>query len=264
MGLMVRGLACLSLLLPTLAFAQDLPPNPYEPPPPPGAPLDPAPGLREDPHIDRAWFSPTAMTQPAGTFSFNSYELVLLGLTYGVTDSFQLSAITLPPYVEDIPFVGYVSGKLSLPLSGRVRLGGSLGLGLAAHDGDTGTFGILGGALSICTDEPCASLVSFYLYAGFFLEESEDVIPIGYGASLIQRLGRRVKLVLDVGSGGVLASNSRQFAEGVVVSYGLRFFTGNIAGDIGLIRPIFFNEDVDMPFILGVPAVTFSYRWGGD
>ena len=255
---MMQRLVLLALaLLPVAARAQGDPTLAPPPPPPPGPS-----GLAEDPNIDRAWFSPTAATQPKGTVSFNDYELIFLGITYGVTDNFQLTAVVLPPFTDDIPFLGMISGKGSLEIAPRVRIAASVALAFGSVDGDSGTAGVVGGALSYCTDESCASLVSGYVYGGFSLEGEDGAVPVAYGASLVQRLGRRVKLVVDVGSGGVLASEDAVFAEGILLGYGLRFFTSDIAGDIGFVRPFFLGDnDEDIGFILGLPVVTFSYRW---
>jgi hypothetical protein len=258
-----------ALLWPALARAQDAPP-PYAPPPPgygsppettvaPPPPEGPNPGLDSDPHIDRVWFSPTAITQPAGSFEFNDWELILLGLTYGVTDNFQLSAVILPPLVEDMPFVGALSGKLSLPIGERVHFGVGATIGYESED-DTAV-GLLGAVVSICTDGPCASLFSVFVYTGFSLSDDDDAVPFAYGVSLMQRVATHVKLLLEVASGGLIASTDADFAEGALVSYGVRFFGDNIAGDVGFVRPISFGRDYDDPFILGIPAVTISYRW---
>jgi hypothetical protein len=259
-------LVCLLGGLPLAASAQVAAPPP--PPPPPdgtvvAAPMNP--GLDEDPHIDRAWFSPTAITQPRGTASFNDWELALLGITYGVTDNFQLTGMVVPPIVEDMPFIGMVSAKLGGAISDRVHVAALAGVGYAHVDDDQGTAAGLGGALSLCIDEECASLISAYAYGVWFWEETDDAFPIAFGVSLIGRLGRHVKLVVEVSSAGVLARDDSELAEGIVVGYGVRFFTGNIAGDVGFIRPFAFDGDDDFAdeLILGVPAVTFSYRWGG-
>lgn len=253
MGLMHRGLPLLALvLLASSAFAQEAPP------PPP----DPTPGLREDPNIDRAWFSPTAVTQPKGSFSFNDYELVFLGATYGVTDNFQLSVAFFPPLTTDLPFLGLLSGKLGFPVSDRVRLAASFSVAHVSEDEDEVTIGILGAALSVCTDDPCASLFSAYAYGGFAFGEDDDSVPLVFGASLVQRLARHVKLVLDVGTAAIVGEGTDELADGLLVSYGVRFFSDNIAGDIGFARPIFFSDDEeDFEFILGVPVATFTYRF---
>jgi hypothetical protein len=225
-------------------------------------------GLRGDPNIDRAWLSPTAATQPQGTWSFNDWELVLVGITYGVTNSVQLSAAFFPPFVQNQPFAGFASLKVGLIPEGRVRLSGSLSLGIASDGGDnseTHGGGLAGGVLSLCTDDPCASLASVFVFAGFALGESQSLVPIYFGGSLVQRLSEHVKLSVEVDSGGWLGSGTEStgLANGALVTYGVRFFGHDIAVDVGLIRPFIFYKDVNNPFVLGYPMVAFSYRWGG-
>jgi hypothetical protein len=221
-------------------------------------------GLQGDPNIDRAWLSPTAATQPGGTWSFNDWELVLVGLTYGITDNVQLSVALLPPFVQDQPFVGYASLKVGLLSAGRVRLAGSVTMGVGHIDSETHGAGVAGGELSFCTDGPCSSILSAFVLAGFAIGDSQDAVPVYYGASLIQRLSDHVKLVLELDSGGWLGGvDNSGFANAALLDYGVRFFTHAIAVDVGLVRPFLFYKDNDNPFLLGYPMVTFSYRWGG-
>jgi len=261
-------LVCLLGVLPPVgaAWAQVPPPPPAPPPETTVVAAPVTPGLDDDPHVDRAWFSPTAITQPAGTASFNDWELVLLGMTYAFTDNFQVTGVVVPPLVQDMPFIGMVSAKLGASLSDRVHIAAMAGVGYARiDDDDQGSAAGLGGAISICIDEACGSMVSAYAYGVWFWEDTDDTFPIAFGVSLLGRIARHVKVVIEVSSAGLLAREDSGFAEAVVVGYGVRFFTGNIAGDIGFIRPFAFDSEDEFgdELILGVPAVTFSYRWGG-
>ena len=56
-----------------------------------------APAATADPNLDRGFLLPTAMTQPKGTLTYNNYELLLHGVTYGITDNLQVSATVLSP-----------------------------------------------------------------------------------------------------------------------------------------------------------------------
>src|SRR3990172_3839989 len=186
LGLSAAALATLLAAAP--ARAQLVPsepaPEPAPPPPPPPAPpvppAMPAPmpvpavaveaqlppdqiGRHEDPHIDRGFInllSPTAETQPRGSFSFNDSQLILLGLTYGATDNLQLSFMTLAPIFEDMPFFGIFGAKWQAVRAGRVHLAAVGNLFYASADGESGSAGLLGGAASVCLDPTCASLAS--------------------------------------------------------------------------------------------------------
>jgi hypothetical protein len=221
------------------------------------------PGLAGDPNIDRAWLSPTAATQPRGTFEVNDWEIVLLGITYGITDNFQLTAAFVPPLVKDQPFIGLASAKVAAIPEGRVRLAFSGAIGGGGNGDDARGVGTLGGVVSFCTDDPCASLASGFVYFGFALGSSQNEVPVAFGGSLIQRLSDSVKLVIEVNSGGWFGGNDSGIAQAALVNYGVRFYGKSMAGDIGFIRPFIFYKDVNDPFVLGYPMVTFSYRWGG-
>src|SRR5262249_58632803 len=94
----------------------------------------PAPGATStDPNIDRGFLLPTAMTQPAGSVTYNNYELLLHGVTYGITDRVQASVTVLSPIVRDMPFVGFAAVKGRIVSTDRFHLAlqGSLGWGHA-------------------------------------------------------------------------------------------------------------------------------------
>ena len=50
----------------------------------------------QDPSSDRNIVLPSAETIPKGKMTFNSYELLGLGCSYGLTDNLQLSLVVTP------------------------------------------------------------------------------------------------------------------------------------------------------------------------
>src|SRR5688572_28820601 len=71
-----------------------------------------------DPNLDRTFLLPPAMTQPKGSITYNNYELLLHGITYGLTDRVQISGTVLAPITEDIPFMGFAAVKGQVADSG--------------------------------------------------------------------------------------------------------------------------------------------------
>ncbi|MCC6998411.1 MAG: hypothetical protein IT370_27615 [Deltaproteobacteria bacterium] len=276
------------------------PGSPYAPPPTPfaappqdpmaGAPVvvapaplavDPGPpvpmnrrGRLQDPHIDRGLIniiSPTAETQPKGSFSFTDYELFLMGITYGATDNLQVSLTTMAPITEDMPLFAIIGGKLQLLGTGNLHLAlvGNLFYGSDGDSGnsaDSASAALLGGAVSLCLDPTCASLLSGALQAGFALEtDQHGVLPYLVSVSISKTIGRRVKLLAGFDTAGLTADGDNELADGGLLSYGLRFFSSDIAGDVGFIKPVClssrFEGDCDGGLVMGVPWVDFSYRW---
>ncbi len=231
-------------------------------------------GRLQDPHIDRGLIniiSPTAETQPKGSFSFTDYELLLMGITYGVTDQLQVSLTTMAPITEDMPLFAIIGGKLQLVSSGNLHfaLVGNLFYGSDGDSGsssDSASAALLGGAVSLCLDPTCASLLSGALQAGFALEADQNgVLPYLVSVSVSKKVGRRVKLLAGFDTAGVTADGDNELADGGLLSYGLRFFSSDIAGDIGFIKPVCLSSrvegDCDGGLVMGVPWVDFSYRW---
>ena len=217
--------------------------------------------VADDPNLDRGFVLPTAMTQPAGSITYNNYELLLHGVTVGVTDRVQLSATVLAPILEDMPLAGLLAVKGQVLTAERFHLSlqGSLGGAKASLGRDGGVFNLGAGALaSYCLRSDCSSLLSGSMMYQFFTAGSgDDGNGLLYGVSVVHRVGRHVKLLGEVASAANL--RSPELPGGALLSYGVRFYTGSIAGDVGFIKPT--GGDIDGPFVMGLPFASISYRW---
>jgi hypothetical protein len=221
-------------------------------------------GVKADPNIDRAFVLPTAMTQPAGSLTYNNYELLLHGLTYGITDRVQASVTVLSPISKDIPLfmIGSLktrllsAGAFHLALQGNAAFAHRFDNGSSDND-DVGSLGA--GALgSVCLRDDCASLLSATAMYQLTLSGGGGHALI-YGGSLVQRLGNHVKLLGELASGAQVG-NGFDNAPGLLINYGLRFHGESIAADVGFIKPL--SSDGDSGgLLMGLPFVNVSYRW---
>jgi hypothetical protein len=218
----------------------------------------------DDPNVDRGFLLPTAMTQPAGSVTYNNYELLLHGLTFGITDNVQASVTVLSPIVDEMPFVGFGAVKARLPLGERVHLAfqGSVGVAHSFEAGaeDPTVYFLGGGAFaSACLREDCSSIASASatVQKGFSNGVSSPYAII-YGGSIVHRVSPRIKLLLEVASAAAADNHDAENIPGFLASYGVRFHTASIAADVGFIRP--FGDDTG-DFLMGLPFVSISYRW---
>jgi hypothetical protein len=191
--------------------------------------------------------------------------LFLLGGSYAFTDQFVMSASTLVPLTSDQPFTLMLTGKAQLVRSGRVRIAAHGMLWHVGAEGGGGSFdgfsvGSAGGALTYCLDAPCHSYVNAYAGAGFSSETDNSSVPIVVSASLVQRLGKRVKLAIEADS-GLIVGEIDDVGEGVLATYGLRFTSRNIGVDIGFVKMLCDGCDTDV-FPMGFPWLSFTYRGG--
>jgi hypothetical protein len=226
-------------------------------------------GTAGDPNIDRGFLLPTAMTQPAGSITYNNYELLLHGVTYGITDRVQASVTVLSPIVSGMPFVGYAAVKGQIVSTDRFHLAlqGSFGGGhITILDSGSNFYSAGAGVIaSACLRADCSSLLSASATYQVGLDDlssfSERLDTLIYGASVVHRVGQHVKLLAEVTSAAGSAGTSGTFqnADGVLVGYGVRFNSNDIAADVGFARP--FGASVDSQFIMGLPFVNVSYRW---
>jgi len=228
------------------------------------APAEPA-GTGADPNIDRGFLLPTAMTQPQGTVTYNNYELLLHGVTYGLTDRVQLTATVLSPITKDIPLFGLGAVKAQIVSAGAFHLAlqGTAGIAHELQGAGETLETVGGGALaSVCLRDDCASLASASAtyQAMFGGNETRAQHLVLYGGSLVLRLSEHVKLLGEVASAAGGSTQDFKNVDGLVVSYGVRFHTRAIAADVGFIRPMS-TGDADINLLLGLPFVNVSYRW---
>jgi len=229
----------------------------------------PAPSATStDPNIDRGFLLPTAMTQPAGSVTYNNYELLLHGITYGITDRVQASVTVLSPIVRDMPFIGFaaVKGRIVSTPRFNLALQGTLGYWHAFNvDSDPNIYAVGAGAFaSYCLREDCSSLASASATYTLAMSSSagQPAHSVIYGGSVVHRVGNHVKLLGEVASaaGGVGVAGESENVDGVLVGYGVRFHTDNIAADVGFMKPFTGGAD-DGGFLMGLPFASVSYRW---
>ena len=282
------GSIVLSCLVSSVAFAQPgtdddgsgAPPppagDPTMAPPPPTAPMPPPPpvqpteppstvdkGIVEDANAGRSWLSPTALTEPAGTWSFSDFELLMAAIHYSPTDQLSLSATTLLPITEDFPITVLANAKFQIIKSGNVR-GVIQGALFYFHDRSEGvtaslTAAILGGALTYCIDSECHSTLTGYGGAGF-AHQDQSAVPIVFSGAMAYRLNKHVKILLEGDSGYAAGGGIDASPNGFLAWYGVRFTSKIIGVDLGFTRPICGDGDCDSPLVLGIPFVSFTYR----
>jgi hypothetical protein len=231
------------------------------------APASPsADATSADPNIDRGFLLPTAMTQPAGSVTYNNYELLLHGVSLGITDRVQASVTVLSPIVRDMPFVGFAAVKGRVVATDRFHLAlqGSLGWGhmFDTSDSSADLYTLGAGAFaSFCLRQDCSSLMSASAtYTIAMPTDGTAAQMIIYSGSVVHRVGRHVKLLGEVGSAAGRVAGETENIDGVLVGYGLRFHTNDIAADVGFLKPFTGGAD-DGGFLVGLPFVNVSYRW---
>ncbi len=226
-------------------------------------------GVLDDANSGRAWLTPTGLSDPAGTWSFSDFELLMIGAGYAITDELSVSLTTLLPITTDIPFWMLVNSKYQFLKSGRVRAAvqgaftfvrdksTSSANGVTTESSTFLSAGEIGGAITLCLDDDCHSHASGFLGAGFAHQDSSSV-PFIVAGSLVYRLNHHVKLVVEADS-AFIAGKINDTANGFLLWYGARFTSKNIGVDLGLAKPIYDGSSNDS-LVLGFPFVSFTYR----
>lgn len=211
-----------------------------------------------DAHADRVILFPTAETQPKGSFFVSSYELVLIQVGYAVTDDFQLSALVLPPLLEEQPYFISPTLKLNLVRSeqGNVALLGGVDF-ITDEDGDeSAVLARLGAAGQLCIDPACDSSLTANVHGWTALTEGDgSIIFLSAGATIF--VSELVSLLIEPTYPLIVQDGETQDIDFFVLAYGVRLSGSQFGLDLTLARP--FGID-DSPFVLGLPFVVASYR----
>lgn len=223
-----------------------------------------------DASADRGVTTGHAETIGKGNWTINSYELFLLGATYGFSDDFQISATTLLPIFEDIPFVFALAPKFvvnrgqqhALAIRGDVWIGTSTG-----DDGTTLGRVSVGPVFDYFFDRQGRYAFHAGLNIGGIFGGIDGSGGISFAEGLL--IGLDLGFTLGVARGFKLIVEGQLFAgysaagftvaEVALLNYGVRFHGADLAVDLTFLRPV---GDVDPgPLVMGLPFVAFSARF---
>lgn len=180
---------------------------------------------------DHGFLASHAETLPAGAVSLNFHEIIVFGISAGLTDRLSLSLTMTPPVASPPEFVA-LHAKYVLHRSDRTVVSlriTNLDLSAWSSDGYEGGFYSLGPGLSV--DRFVGDSGRLSLHAGLST----------HGGLVVAAPGE------DDGGAGAL------------LTYGVRFYSDFAAGDVALLRPI---ADLDLgPFLFGIPYLGLSTRF---
>jgi len=222
--------------------------------------------LDDDPAADRAWLSPTPETQRRGSWTYNNYEFIVHGLTYGVTDNLQVTGFALPMYAEGTPSVFGVSAKLRVLPRGPLRLAvtGSLWTvdpgvdSLDDPDVPNTTVITAGGTAALCLDAGCISQLGANVDLIGIGNDDADDDTIRTSAYASIRMSRRMKLLAEL-SRGRIGTDDLELADDGLLMLGVRFTSAHVSTDLGLAMPMNFADD-DPDTRGAFPALNLTYR----
>ncbi len=219
-----------------------------------------------DASVDRNILMPSAETISEGDVTFNSYELLLAGVTYGATDDIAISLTALLPITSDFPVFASLSGKVRLYAGSNDIL--SLQQNLMSFGVDGESAGIIGAHLlydHIFDDSGRYTLTLAMSTLGVLGATGGDVdladgAVLGFSGAFSAHVGSFVKLMGELYLPGAITPDTTELVqEALLFNYGVRFFSSSIAVDLTFLRPI--HPDADSAFVMGVPFVTFSARF---
>jgi hypothetical protein len=238
--------------------------------------VDPLGARNADSGMDQGWLAPTALTQPAGTFTLQDHELVVLAATWAPIERLQVTVAggTLPGLSGLL-----ASAKVRVFDVGRFHLALLGGGAFDFHEFATGKHVMGGAAASACLSATCGALVSVFGMAGpYWITGTRDDggpasgIRILFGANAFIPLSQHLKLLLEVDVEGMencnLYCESRLF-EAIMPMAGVRFHTGGFAAMLGLA----FAGEAQLSSMPGsktsyaftpFPVMNLSYRPGGS
>ncbi len=228
---------------------------------------------KEDASADRGFFNSHAETLRQGDIAVNSYELLFLGVSGGITDSLELSLTSLLPVVSEMPTVLLFQGKYAFFRNDRTTIsargnfsyfGETVDTGEGNHTAHALLFGA-GVAIDHFVDEGGKFALHAALAAQGVSGDVDGDLSLGSGAlismeaGLTGRVSKRLKLLVDVLLPAAYSHSKLSIAEAALFTYGVRFHGEDLAADLGFMRPIG-NVDTGS-LVMGIPWVAFSARF---
>lgn len=200
----------------------------------------------DDPNVDRGFLLPTAETQPARTFTISDYEIVLAGVTYGITDRLQIGVTGLvlgPVFDVERMVLGNVKwqamrwGPLHVALDAAFTYSVANRDDLPGHLPPATTYSPQAGIVaSLCLTEGCHSLVTANVHGLVGLGDGEARGTVLYSLAATMRLWSHGKLLLELSRQAAIAREKDRASP--MLGVGLRLFGSHVAGDLGLLAAI--------------------------
>jgi hypothetical protein len=200
-------------------------------------------GLVEDANLDHAWFMPTGITQPRGAWKVSDTELLILGLSYGITDDLGVTVGGMVPLTDTTPV--WASAKLRFLHVGRLHVAAQAGA-IVAHtaareddvdqpvDASNSVMPTAALAASVCLDAACRSLIGGYGGAAFDVDDGHAFGLVGLSA-IVHVVGP-LKLMIEADQGNQL--DWPEDDGGFLVWYGIRLASPSFAVDLGALSGV--------------------------
>jgi hypothetical protein len=186
-----------------------------------------------DAHQDRLVLSPTAETNPKGSFYVTGYEIVVLQVGYAVTDNTQISLTMTPPLGEAGAIPGDLSLKTVLLREPHVTVAAiASASGVVGFEEVSGFLGRAGGVVTFCANaRECRLSVS--MSSNLSLIGPASLLFSGAGLSF--RAGRYVSLIAEVDTLIPLGELAGE-ANGLLGAAGVRLSGRGWGVDLALLK----------------------------
>jgi hypothetical protein len=195
--------------------------------------------MHVDPNRTRLFFAPTGRSLEQGKGYFSVYEIFFPMLAIGVTDFITLAGgVSLFPGASEQ--IVYIAPKVRFAHLNNLDLsGGILYIAISGY-----TFGMAYGVATFGNSRAALTLGAGW---GFVDGEYSDYPSIVLGGEF--QISNSVKIITE--------NWFPPKVEGALISFGIRFFGEDIAGDFGLMRSTHSSGD-GFPF---APWVGFAYNF---
>jgi hypothetical protein len=191
-----------------------------------------------DPNSTRLFFAPNASMLGEGEGYFCDIYVFFLCLTAGLHERVTFGGgMSVLPGVDIADNIFYLTPKVGLVTGEKVQVAvGALAGWTGAVRDDATSFGILYGVSTFGTEDQNFSAGIGYAY----LDGEIANTPLLLGG---------VRLRLSRGTAFISENYLLPDSEGGLLSFGLRFFSERISGDVALLRLMLKDDDVFLPFV---------------
>lgn len=233
-----------------------------------------------DASVDRSLLLPSAETLPDGAATIDSYQLIGLGVSYGLTDDVTFSASTLLPILPHItlPFLAHLKARLSRWPTALLSVQATAGTNYSLVQAELAGGLSLAVLLDLALDPTSDLTLSLSLHGGWVgrdgtrnancydcgdpTDYQDSAGFLSATAAFNARVSKHVKLLTEaIFTTALTADGVSLVKEAISFNYGVRFCGTWAALDLSLIRHLHPGMDLDPVFILGIPYMAFSFRF---
>jgi len=207
----------------------------------------------DNPHATRYFFGPSAYTLKKGEGYYQNIYLLYNQFSYGLTDRFTIGGGLIPIFLfgatGNLPL--FITPKYSFPVKKNLNLAvGVMYFNLFGSTGIDTDFGITYGVATFGSKDKNLSVGLGFPFSNSGFSKTPAISISG-----ISRIARKWSVLTE----NYIFPGEETVIVGSVL---FRYMTQKFAWDFGLARPLSFSDVSDLGYLVGIPVIGATIKFG--